>query len=197
MKAGVILFLSHRHIEQHFTISSFSQCDIWSWTVCVCACEKERVRMKCCVYYQQGSGELHHCALITATFVWKVAAVNLGTRLQRLNYHMSTHTHTHARSHTQIHSGYVALISRGQYPLNAWSCYCSSLFWIAISFRHCLWLCVMLFFCGACDSGPLYTPKQTAYSVVSMSWDSWNRCWPCCDSMYQKCPRTWSDIWNH
>ena len=50
--------------------------------------------MKCRVHYQQGSGELYHCALITATLVWKVTAVNLGTRLQPLDYHEYTHMHT-------------------------------------------------------------------------------------------------------
>lgn len=36
--------------------------------------------MECCVHYRRGAGESHHCALITATFVWKQAAVNLGSR---------------------------------------------------------------------------------------------------------------------
>lgn len=50
--------------------------------MCVCVFVFEQPcedGMKCCVHYHQGAGELHHCALITATFVWKEAAVNLGT----------------------------------------------------------------------------------------------------------------------
>lgn len=42
-----------------------------------------------CVNYLHG--ELHHCALIKATFVWKVAAVNIGT--QSLGFSCE-HTHT-------------------------------------------------------------------------------------------------------
>lgn len=48
--------------------------------MCVCVFEQPcEDGIECCVHYHQGAGELHHCALITATFVWKEAAVNLGT----------------------------------------------------------------------------------------------------------------------
>lgn len=148
-----------------------------------CVCVFERQRMECCVHYQEGSCELNHCALITATSMCKVAAVNFGTRLQPLDYHMSARTHTHTTTHNK--------------------CGSDKLWTVAFKFMKQLLFLVVLnsyqflsraLFVAFVIVVPLTIqnrePIELACSVMGQMKSPWLY-WPCCDSMYWKCLGLW------